>query len=78
MDKNTNIIKLYNKITVQGLKGKAQKAIADKCGISAISVKQNWIRMENVPEKHQDDTIDVLQKVIKIQSEHIKNMKVNL
>ena len=76
MNKNTNIMELYNSITVQGLKGKAQKAIAEKCGISAISVKQNWIRMESVPEQHQDDTIEVLQNVIKLQTEHINNLNV--
>ncbi len=67
---------LYNGITVTGLKGKAIKAIAEKCGVSALSVKQNWIRMEEIPERHQDDTIKVLQNIHIVQTNYINGLKV--
>jgi len=78
MDKNENIMQMYNNITVPGLKGEVIKAISNKTGLTLNSVKQNWISNEQIPVKHQDTVVEILQNAHTIQTQHINNIETNL
>lgn len=66
MNKNENIMSLYNKLPNRGDKGKFLREASKLCNVKALSIKNHWILMQDVPEKFQDEIISLLQNMNKV------------
>lgn len=67
MDKNTNIIELYNQLE-RGKKTPTQRVISEETGKSMNTIKSHWFPNHDIPEEHQDTVISVLQNAIREQN----------
>lgn len=72
-----NIKTLYKQLD-RGNKAPSITAIADKCGVTYLTVKNYWLCDSggwSVPEQHQKDVVEIFQEAIKEQN-RIKNIEV--